>query len=275
MSVFDVFKSKPTEPGTEPEPAASPQDGHPASEPATPEAATGTDATASSAWDRLVPELAGKFDALSDDVRIAILGGKIRASETVAKPSEAESPGPPAIRDIPQLDKRTAMAKWAQQISDGDTEGADATAKAIYEYDEAMLGALLDHGDQAKFSSAENATRIAALQQPNDIRAAGTKVQGFDEADLVAVKSLLDKGVTNNIDFAVKSVVAQRLAASPIPAPQPTPAEDAARQAAAALASSAPVSPADDSTAEDAVESFDSPAGRKLIESMLQPDPQA
>ena len=241
------------------DPAASPQDGHPATDP--------VDLNlAAQEWDQQVPDLAGLHATLSPEQRTQVLYARIQANQTVAKPSEAESPSPPPIREVPTLDKSAAQVEWARLIRDGDDEGAAMVQAKIAEYDEALVGAVYDSSLLAQFNADQNAIAIAAVQRPNEIRAAGAHVQGFLEADVVAAASLLDSGKIQDIGSAVQMVVLQRQAIALTAAPVPLTAQQkAATAAAAALAASAPGGQANSAAGNVPIKDFSSPEGRALI----------
>ena len=190
-------------------------------------------------FEKLFPSFVGCYDALSPDMRSRMLYDKIEATSTPVTPTEAEDDGAPKIRPVPALNMEMANARLAQAIEGQDSEEIVAAQKAITDHQEQLMAVVNDYNILNDYNTQKMQKQILLMQRPAEIRAAGTAVTGFEEADVAVAAQLLDSGDIQDLGTAVKYAVHQRLVASNSAVP-PTAAEEAVRQASAAVAASAP-----------------------------------
>jgi len=245
--MFDFFGKKDAEPAEGPvaDPAEAPvTDGEqPTNEAASTQevspAVEPSNAADVSRFEKAFPNFAGCYDALSPDMRARMLYDKIEATSTPVSPDGDESDSTPTIRIVPTFNMEMATAELARATQDGDAEAIASAQKAILEYHEDLMGWVHDHNAVNAHKTQQLQTQMAKLQRPSEILSAGSTVKGFEQTDVAAATQLLDSGQITDITAAVKFAVYQRLATSNKAVP-PDAAEQAARQAKAIAAASAP-----------------------------------
>jgi hypothetical protein len=219
-------------------------------------------------FESCLPALKGSYDALSPEMRTRMLLNMIEGNNTVATQNNTgEGDSVPKIREIQPLDMNVATERLVRAIESGDADDITSAQKAISQHQEQLLGVLYDYSQLNAYETNQLKKELSEIRRPVEIRKIGASVPGFEDSDVDKALQLVDSGQISNMSLAVKFAVQERLLASKRTVP-PTAAEMAARQAAGAMAASAPGSQSGSrSNVMTPVTNFDSPQGRALLQS--------